>query len=380
MVPPLRDMPSEMGGGMQLGDKLFQLVVKAYRGLSRHVVLPIWQIRVETTKSCNLKCPGCRRNFKASISSEPGARHLTVGMLELMIRDTSTKVVRWEGDGEPLANPHFKDLIKYCGLHRIKSMLCTNGTLLTREYVRLLEENGVFRIHISFDGARRDTYERLRVGADYDKVIYNCKMVGESKIPLFMSIVLFNEEIIEELPEYVELGKRVGAAGIHMLSLQQEDVGFYGLAPDLSKYENELKRFRGLVESNGMLFVSTVSGAPHFVDCDDAYTNPYGLLNGDIYPCQYIANLRRGEVYQGIRFTVPHLNYKMGNLYETTMQKAWHSKGWQELRKVLKESRQPRGKVILPGELLEMKRSEETNRSRFSYCAVCPARWGVCGK
>jgi len=365
---------------MQLRNKLLQFGIGTYKNLSRHIVLPIWQIRVETTKACNLKCPGCRRNFSASISSEPGLIHLTVEMLDLMLRDTKTKLVRWEGDGEPLCNPHFKDLVEHCSQRGIRSAMCTNATLLNKEYIEFLENHKMFRIHISFDGARKDTYEKARVGADYEKVVHNCKLVGKSKIPLFMSIVLFTEQMIEELPEYIELAKKVRATGIHILSLQQEDINFYGPAPDLLEHRNELRKFKDLVKRNGMLFVSTISEVPHFVDCDDAYTNPYGLLNGDIYPCQYIANLRRGEVYQGVRFEVPYLNYKMGNLQKITMREAWQSKEWKELRMVLKRTQQPKGKTLTPERFLEMKKNEEARRSKFSYCSVCPARWGISGK
>jgi MoaA/NifB/PqqE/SkfB family radical SAM enzyme len=100
---------------MAIKDKVMQAGIETYKLISRHHTFNVRQVKVETTKACNLKCPGCRRNYSASISTEPGPRHLTPGMLWRILATTNMMVVRFEGDGEPTCNPHFKDLVKMCG-------------------------------------------------------------------------------------------------------------------------------------------------------------------------------------------------------------------------------------------------------------------------
>jgi len=132
-------------------DKLYQLGIKAYKWAAWHHTLMPRFIVVETTKACNLKCPDCRRNYPESISSEPGARHLTVGALWRIIATTPVIAIRFEGDGEPLANPHFKDLLRFCKQMGIESAMTTNGTLLNEGSVQFLQEHGMIRVHVSFD-------------------------------------------------------------------------------------------------------------------------------------------------------------------------------------------------------------------------------------
>lgn len=358
-------------------DKLLQTGINTFKWVARHHILLPRIVCVETTKVCNLKCPGCRRYYKrGSISSESGPKHLTVEALWRVIATTPIQLVRWEGDGEPMCNPYFKGLLKFCKRLGIKSAMATNATLIDKEWVRFLEENGIVRLHVSFDGAKKETFERARVGADYGKVLYNCKLVGKSKIQLFMSVVLSSDEVVEQLPEYVELAKSVGATGIHLMKFQQENLEF-GNPPDLGKYSGLLKKFGEIVRDKDLIYVGTVTDQPTFIGCSYPYTTPYVLLNRDVYACTYMANLRRSEVYLGEVVPVPYKNYCMGNLEDNWMKDIWKNDAYKELRETLKETR-PTQKVISRETLLEVKKGM-VDKERFSYCQACLCRWGESG-
>ena len=47
--------------------------------------------------------------------------------------------------------------------------------ILTDEIAKELIELGIERIYFSIEGATKETYEKIRVGANYDKVIDNIK-------------------------------------------------------------------------------------------------------------------------------------------------------------------------------------------------------------
>jgi len=359
-------------------DKLFQKVIDTYKWLALRHTLGPRAIEVETTKVCNLKCPGCRRNYQlGTISSESGVKHLTPGELWKAIETTNIQYVRFEGDGEPTCNPNLKDMVKLCHRLGIRSMMTTNGTLLDKDYIRLLEENGMTRIHVSFDGATKETYEKIRVGADYDRVLHNCKLIGESKIQLFMSVVFFSDEVIEELPLYVDLAKEAGATGIHYMKMQRESLKF-GIPPDFSKHTGILEGLRDCARKKGLLVVGTCTEEPTFTPCYDPFIQPYILLNGDVYACTYLANLRRQEVYMGKELKVPYQNYKMGSLRENSMREIWFGTKYQELRKELKRTRYPRGRTLAKEELLKLKEELQSVKD-FSYCQGCLARWGESG-
>jgi MoaA/NifB/PqqE/SkfB family radical SAM enzyme len=302
---------------------------------------------------------------------------MTAEMLWEILAGMPIKVVKFEGDGEPLCNPHLKDLLRLCSMRGIRSAMTTNGTLLNNEWVRFLESTGMRRIHISFDGVRRDTFERMRIGADYEKVLYNCRLIGNSKIQLFMSCVLVSEEIVDQLFEYIDLAKEVGATGIHLMKLQQEDLNF-GDPPNLSEHQDLLRDFRRRVRKAGLIFTGTITDVPTFHECQDVYTCPYVLLNGDVYSCSYMANLRRSEGYAGEVFHVPHRSYCMGNLGYNDMRSIWKGNSYKCLREVLRKTRKPNGWTISVDALLDMKRLS-SDLHRFSYCLGCLCRWGESG-
>jgi len=361
---------------MNLRNKLLEKGIDTFKWASFHHTFTPRVIEVETTKACNLRCPGCRRNYKEGcIASEPGEKHLTTDNLWRILATTNCSLLRFEGDGEPLCNPHFKELVAFLNKFGIRSMMTSNGTLLDESWIKFLEENGMIRIHVSFDGTTKDIYEKVKVGGDFDKTLYNCKLVGRSKIQLFMSIVLFNDQLVEELPKYIEQAKSVDATGIHFMKMQRDTLEF-GAPPHIDN--STIENFKKLGKKAGLVMVGSSSDTPTFKRCYDPFINPFVLLNNDVYACTYMANLRRSEVYMDKVFPVPYQNYKMGNLQENWMNDIWKNNKYKELRKFLSDTKVPNGWVVEPEELLRVK-TESIDGGGFSFCASCLCQWGESG-
>ena len=369
-------MPGKMGDGMLVKDKVIQSGINVYKSLSRHVVLPVIQVKVETTKVCNLKCVGCRRNYAESIVKAPGPKHLTVGDLWQLCATTNMQYIRFEGDGEPTCNPHFRDLVKWCGNRGIRSAMTSNGTLLDKEYIKFLEDNGMVRIHISFDGARKDTFEKQRVGARYEQVLEVCKEIGKSKIQLFMNCVTFTDEIIGQLEEYVLLAQEAKASGVLILKFQT--VEDFGIPTDWTRWSGHLEKVRKLAQSKDLIFLGTGETVPTFHECEDAYVCPYVVLGGDVYACSYMANMRTSEGYGGKVFPCNSSNYIVGNLNAHWMRDIWRNEVYKELRTTLSKSRRPNLSTLSKEELVTLK-EETIDKDRFSYCVGCLCRWGESG-
>ncbi|HTY08996.1 MAG TPA: SPASM domain-containing protein, partial [Candidatus Edwardsbacteria bacterium] len=74
----------------------------------------------------------------------------------------------------PLCDPHLAQrvgLARRAGIKRIGTV--TNAALLDRAAAAELTAAGLGLVHISLDGASRDTYNRLRVNLDFDAVAAN---------------------------------------------------------------------------------------------------------------------------------------------------------------------------------------------------------------
>jgi len=77
--------------------------------------------------------------------------------------------VRLSGIGEPLVNPHFFELVDVLAERGIRSDFYTNGTLLGRQATRdaILSRPNLTGLKVSCDGATKETFEAMRLGADF---------------------------------------------------------------------------------------------------------------------------------------------------------------------------------------------------------------------
>lgn len=128
---------------------------------------------VGLTNVCNLQCVFCpycgvctkKIKVKQEISEE--------NLKKISTLFPTTEFLNPSFRGEPFLYSHFDEFIKYCrnGDVLSKTHLTNNATQLHRYDLCKLE--GVNIVSVSFDGADKETFEMLRVGANFDKVLSN---------------------------------------------------------------------------------------------------------------------------------------------------------------------------------------------------------------
>ena len=77
--------------------------------------------------------------------------------------------------GEPMLHPHFLDMVKLAVEAGFTVAIDTNGTLLTPERASELVRIGPASVTISMEGATPADYDRLRVGAHWERVASNVR-------------------------------------------------------------------------------------------------------------------------------------------------------------------------------------------------------------
>jgi len=75
--------------------------------------------------------------------------------------------------GEPLLHKDIFSMIKYAKSQDIHVVLHTNATLLSREKIYQLLNSGVDVVSFSFDGYDKETYEKMRVNANFENTLTN---------------------------------------------------------------------------------------------------------------------------------------------------------------------------------------------------------------
>lgn len=129
------------------------------------------QTAIEVTNFCNLKCKDCPQG-----DEEKGAFHqgfMDFGLFTKIVNsiDYETYIVLWL-NGEPLLHPRYFDMVDYIDRYTdIPWTITTNGVLLTEDGMdRLVESANLYQVIFSIDGYYKDTFEKLRPGANLYEV------------------------------------------------------------------------------------------------------------------------------------------------------------------------------------------------------------------
>lgn len=140
--------------------------------------LPI-KLDMENVSRCNFHCTMCvvsdwpkgRRAADMSLAEFKRLVDEQIGLLEIKL----------QGIGEPLMQgDDFFGMIRYARARHIWVRTTTNASLLhLHDNHRKLIDSDVCEVQISIDGADRRTFEAIRRGAVFDRVISNCRLVND---------------------------------------------------------------------------------------------------------------------------------------------------------------------------------------------------------
>ena len=183
-------------------------------------VLPLKQIkniRLAIDDSCNLSCPSCRTHqiFEKDKFQLRKRYRLADRIIEYVRRQSHTINIHVGSDGDPFASLIYRYFVKNIkDLPNVRFSIQTNGLLIKKMYQRhieLFEKLDV--LNVSIDGATKITYELLRRGGSYEKIIENLKFIklvkNNFKFKFHLHMVV-QQENWKEMPLMLELGRRYG--------------------------------------------------------------------------------------------------------------------------------------------------------------------------
>lgn len=168
------------------------------------------QLDFELNASCNLKCPMC----PISAESPKGKGKKTWFDFEFFkeILDFSvkkgTKAIKLNYINEPLIRNDFIKFIDYAKKVGILDIyFSTNGILLNKKISTDLIKSGLTRIQISIDAITKETYDKVRPGGNYNKIIENINEFLLIKQNLNARLPLVRVNFVKTSINYHELEK-----------------------------------------------------------------------------------------------------------------------------------------------------------------------------
>ena len=291
----------------------------------------LWQ--VETSFACNLVCVMCPWKGVRGQAENGGLMKASV-WAELRPHLQNVVEIDFSGGGEPLLQPNLADWIAEAKQAGCKAGFLTNGTLLDEAAASRMIRAGVDWIALSADGARAETFEEIRKGADFETFCGNVRRLTGmrmGKLPRVMFNFVMMPSNIDELQDFVRLAADLQ---VDQVNFKQCDVVRSGEERTLglfaSKANRETRRHqKALAKARklaGKLGVDTTAFSfvpEELAVCDqDPRNSVFVRYDGRVSPCINLA-IGGPSCFLGKNVVMPSVHY--GRLPEKDLNTLWQT-------------------------------------------------------
>ncbi len=318
----------------------------------------LWRITIDTNpEDCNLKCIMCEEHspysyFIPTLYKETGVKRRrmkfeTVEDIFAQAEKLGVKEIIPSTMGEPLLYKEFDKIFDLAQKHKIKINLTTNGTFPKKsvlDWAKLIVPNTT-DVKISWNGATKETSEKIMLGIDFEKAVLNVKEFIKyrdqyfSETGYFCRVTLqltFMQNNMHELGEIVKLAATLGVDRVkgHQLWGHFEEIKNLSMklnkesVSNWNKYvkeayivQGEFRKSNGekvLLENITPLNENGNSEIPLNYECPFLTKELWISATGNISPCCAPDNLRKslGD---------------FGNIENTTVAEVLKSSAYREL-------------------------------------------------
>jgi MoaA/NifB/PqqE/SkfB family radical SAM enzyme len=314
-------------GYLDLSEHFLYQISKRFPSLS---VSPR-SIQIECTTKCNLKCTFCELSYWTEKPAD-----LQFDIIHKMI-DHLPKLKRIDltGIGESLMNRDFFKIVEFLKARGLYVTFNDNFTLMTEQAALRITELQVDQIFLSLDGATKQTYEQIRVGANFDKVIANARRLiqikhefGERRPEVKINTVVCLNNY-RELPGIVELASDIGIGMVQFVNVITFDsttgLDTESIRRDVQNVFTEaVKRARSL----GVRIKIELFDKLPVQGCDFPWRRNFVTYDGYLHPCCYTTQTGDRKAQNGRSF---------GNLITRSFSEIWNGPAYPEFRRKMRQ-------------------------------------------
>lgn len=201
-------------------------------------------ISLISTADCNIDCPGCSQNMVRLVR----VQHRVETIPDILAHVQYLYQFIWHG-GEPYLIKRFRQFIDDFRTEDNPNLafgFTSNGTMLSAKELKKLQKFPRINASISIDSFNKETFEKIRKGADYDTVLSNALRALETyDAPerVFSVGMIVCKSNFRELPENLEF------AIARDIGLNLSPVVIYPVTEQLNVFENYQLQTQGWQEA-----------------------------------------------------------------------------------------------------------------------------------
>ena len=261
-------------------------------------------IRIEPTNVCMMNCKMCpRKHMKRK-----------VGFMDLGLFEKIVSQLKFKGDkvtlhhfGDPLLHPKIGEMIRILHKYGLRANFSTNPVTLTEKNIDAILDNNLDAIHISLDGATKETLEKIRgKNANYEKSIERLndflreKLRRGKKTEVTVSIINM-KETKEEIEDFK---KKWSVKGVDKI-----------LVKPFIQWDGSIDEINKLAEDSQL---AKSHRNKQDYTCFWPWSRLVVLWDGRVVPCCYDYDAK----------------VVLGDLNKQTLKEVWNSKEMQNFRKL----------------------------------------------
>jgi len=299
-------------------------------------------IEIEVSTYCNKKCITCEHTYWP----EP-SRNLSLAEFKSLTNQFPLKWVNLTGEGDAFLNKDYLAMIGHLKRRGTSVYLVDSFDLIDEAVARELVKAGVDGIYLSMDGASKETYESIKVGCDYDRLLtnlrtlLNIKKELRSPIPELCIRFVINNQNMHEMADFIKVISSLGpkelwgdGAKIHFVTLLDYPE-IHHLYPDNipEKYvQKAIEAAKNDPNSLPVIFARTET-LPSINKCL-AWMEPYFALVPHpmtVACCALMMSNNRAEVEK----------YSFGDYTKESFKDIWSSSYYKHFRKAVTNPKAP---------------------------------------
>lgn len=300
--------------------KIFHHTDRIDKFLKHERVAPIY-LRIKPTNVCNQRCYYCayanNNLFDDRVVDKRESIPWDIMQKTLQdIKEIGVKAVTFSGGGDPLCYSAINETLQMVEDLGIDCSMITNGQALNGEVVNYLKKAKWIRV--SFDSAKKETYEGIRGVNTYDQVIENIeKFAGKKDKTCTLGInCVISHSNANEIYDICKLVQELGADNIKLspISLKENQEDYHKKI--IETVMAQIEEAKGNLEGEKFRIIDKYSNDWAL---NDSYQKQYSMCyvqnffaviaaDSKVYRCHQRAYTKAGEI---------------GDLFKKTFKEIW---------------------------------------------------------
>lgn len=291
------------------------------------------EIEIEVTTKCYMKCVMCEHTYWPDKTY--GDQNMTFEQFKKVVDQfPKLRYINVTGEGTGFLNKDFFKMLEYLDQKNVNTMFVESFDLFREDFIEKIVAMDVERIEVSIDAATKETYEKIRIGAQWDRVIKNLRALREIKkkhstpLPYIFFRLIAMKNNVAEIPALLKLvseldlnlGKITDVQIVGLLSFPEIDnLNVAAIPPEVIAEADAIAAKSGI-----NLIWSHTSNNCDSIDKCAKWLQPYIMIDGSaILDCALLMSNNRTNLKKGA----------FGNIFEEDFKNIWNKPAYADTRR-----------------------------------------------